>query len=123
MQYNCIMKSAIASVSSAGLALLAHVPCCGSTVLFAFGGMSVTAGWLHALEPYRWWLVAFSLLSLGFGFWGAYKKPYSCHDCGSCDSDVHAKRRVKIGSMWFVTCVVVGITLVGFLNTQSGHVH
>lgn len=116
------MKSVIATVSSAGLALLAHVPCCGSTVLFAFGGMSVSAGWLHIFEPYRFWLMALSILSLGIGFWGAYRTPHACHECGTCESNKHAQRRLKIGSMWFVASVVIGVSLVGLLNTGA-HVH
>lgn len=103
------------------LALLAHVPCCGPTVLIALGGVSAGAGWLHSLEAYRWWFMGLSVLSLGYGFWSAYRKPHVCHDCGQCGSEDHAQRRVRIGSMWFVAALVVTLTVVGILN--SGHVH
>lgn len=122
------MKSAVAAISSGALALLAHVPCCGPTVLFAFGGISVGAGWLSALEPYRYWFIAFSAVSLGVGFWSAYRKPHACHECGTCKSDSHSKRRARIGAMWFVAAVVISLTLVGFLNgnnhlVASTHIH
>lgn len=121
MQYNCIMI-AKAGVGSALLALLAHVPCCGPTALFALGGLSGGAGWAEHLEPYRGLFLAMSAMSLGVGFWGAYKKPHVCHDCGTCTSEAHAKRKAGIGAMWFVAALVVGITIVGFVN-EAGHVH
>lgn len=122
LQYNCIMKAQHASgFGSVILALLAHIPCCGPTLLLAFGGLTVGAGWLHALEPYRWWFMGFSVLSLGFGFWSAYRRPHACHECGTCGSGDHAQRRVRIGSMWFVAALVLSLTVVGLLN--SGHAH
>lgn len=111
-----------AGVGSALLALLAHVPCCGPTVLIAFGGLSVGAGWAHQLEPYRGLFLVLSAISLGVGFWGAYRKPHACHSCGTCSSESHAKRRAKIGVMWFVAALVVGITVVGLAN-EIGHNH
>ncbi|MBX3114315.1 MAG: hypothetical protein KF836_07085 [Fimbriimonadaceae bacterium] len=122
------MKSAVAAISSGTLALLAHVPCCGPTVLFAFGGVSVGAGWLSVLEPIRYWLIGFSAISLGIGFWSAYRKPHACHECGTCQSEIHSKRRVRIGTMWFVAALVVSLTVVGLMNGNShllanAHIH
>lgn len=115
------MKTRASAFGSVGLALLAHIPCCGPSLLFAFGGLTVGAGWLHALEAYRWLFMGLSAVSLGLGFYGAYKKPHACHDCGTCASEVHSQRRVKIGSMWFVACLVMALTVVGLVN--GGHVH
>ncbi len=114
------MKSGIAAISSSVLALAAHIPCCGPTVLFAAGGVGVGAGWLSALEQYRPAFLALSVVSLGVGFWSAYRKPHACHECGTCDSASHSKRRIRIGSMWFVAAVVASLSIVSVVNGEFG---
>ncbi len=116
------MKGLVAGSGSVFGALLAHLPCCGSSVILALGGTGAGLGWLHALEPYRWFFIAFSTLTLGFGFWQAYRKPHACHSCGDCSSEVHARRRVKIGIMWVVAAISLSLVLVGFVN-ESTHDH
>lgn len=114
-------KQTGATLLAAGAALLAHVPCCGPTVLLAFGGASAGAGVLHWLEPYRPWLLGFSFLTLGIGFWLAYRKPHACHCSATCDTDAHAKRRVRIGATWVVAALVGAVTVAQLLQPHTHH--
>lgn len=88
----------------------------------ALGGSGLGAGWLAGLEPYRPYFMGLSVITLGVGFWTAYKKPHSCHSCGECQSDVHAKRRARIGSMWAVAAMSVSLFIVAEIN-DAQHPH
>lgn len=115
------MKHAFAGIGSIGGALLAHIPCCGSSALLAFGGAGAGLSWLTVLHPYRWLFVGLSTLLLAIGFWQAYRKPHACHTCGDCASEAHARRRVKIGTMWVMAAVSLSLVVAGSVNESAAH--
>ncbi len=101
-----------------GTAVLAHIPCCGSTILLALGGATSGATWLVALERFRPLLIAVSAVQIGLGLFFAYRKPHKCHKCGTCESENHARRRVEIGLLWGAALFVTVLTLVGQVFEQ-----
>lgn len=118
------MKSQVGmSATAAMLALFAHVPCCGPSILLLLGGASSGLTFLHRLEPFRPYLIALSILQLGVGFWLAYRMPHQCHKA-DCNQEAHTKRRVKIGVTWVVASFVLAATVAPALipHKESGEV-
>jgi len=106
------MKAIWTAMATLFTALLAHIPCCGPTVLLALGGGTAGAGWLEPLHDYRAWLLAASFLQLAVGFWLAYRQPkVVCPVHGTHCDDEKKKRRVRIGTMWVVAGIVISIAL------------
>ena len=102
--------SALGSISTT---LLAHLPCCGPVLLVALGGASAGAGWLGALEKYRFWFIGASLVQLAIGFTIAYRRPHKCDKCADGEKDQVA--RFEIGLMWTVAALVAILTVTGFV--------
>jgi mercuric ion transport protein len=67
----------------AGLAasILSVACCAGPLILVSVGLGGAWASRLAALDPYRPWFIALSLLFLGWGIWSAYRRR-SFRSCG-----------------------------------------
>ncbi len=106
------MKSFGAAITTLLTALVAHIPCCGPTVLLALGGTTAGAGWLEPLHEFRPWLLAFSFAQLAIGFWLAYRQPKAiCPVHGVHCDDEKRRRKVRIGTMWIVAAIVLSIAV------------
>lgn len=91
-------------------AILAHLPCCATSILAALGGVA-TSGLgtgLHALEAYRPVLIAFSVAAMVYSFWIAYRPATPCQCKDHSETDFRTEKRIKIGVAW------VGALLVAF---------
>lgn len=127
------MKASTPVWTTTATTLLAHIPCCGPTIAAALGAGSAGAGWLHSLEAYRPYILAFAFVQLAVGFYLAYRPVRACHQCASCAADAsgltdtgaaeaqhhEALRRNRIIAMWVVAAVVTLVTL----WPQAGHTH
>ncbi|MBS1709684.1 MAG: hypothetical protein JSS65_13305 [Armatimonadetes bacterium] len=91
--------------------LAAHIPCCGPSLLLAFGSASISAGWLVALEAYRPYFLAFSFLTLAIGFVLAYQKPKVCPNHGVVCSGHIKERKFRIVLQWLVAALVLAVAL------------
>lgn len=99
--------------STAVTALLAHVPCCLPPLLIGLGGAATSGlSWLHALDPYRPWLIGLGLAQLAWGFWVAHQPVKSCACAAHAHHDYVVERRIKIGAMWVMAILVVGLALI-----------
>ncbi|MCB0824673.1 MAG: hypothetical protein KDC26_00640 [Armatimonadetes bacterium] len=92
------MRRTALGVGSVLAAALAHLPCCGAPILLASGGFFAGASWLQALEPYRNWFIALSVIQIVVGFILAYRKP-------TCAVHGAASRRKRIIGAWSVACL------------------
>lgn len=98
------------------LTALACNACCWlPPVLVAFGGASL--GLAEFLHPYRPYLLAAMVLQLAWGFRNAYKT------CDCCDHRHGTSRRLRIGMMWGVAVVVVGLNLIPDQDGASPATH
>lgn len=121
----CRMKMWVTFLASLGTALLAHVPCCGTAVLLAIGGASVSTGFLAHLAPYKDALTALSLAILAAGFVLAYRTPKAC--AAECDDKTpahrHAQNRpAKIAAVWvaaILTAVVYAAPAAGLIPRHA----
>lgn len=95
-------------LAGAGLlgALLAS-SCC--IVPLAFVTLGISGAWmsnLTALEPYKPYFVAVTLLMLGAGFWHVYIRPRRACEAGSyCASP--ASGRISRTLLWLATAIVL----------------
>lgn len=91
-------------------AIGASACCILPLVLFALGISGAWIGNLVALEPYKPYFVAASILFLGFGFYKVYskRKPQTCGEgtfCARPDSD-----RINKISLW-LAAILVGLAI------------
>ncbi len=93
-------------------AVLAHLPCCGPTLLLAIGGASTGLGWLHWLEPWRPLFLTFSFVQLAVGFWLVYRpNPHVHSDGGTCEHDHSHIIKWERVILWAVAAMVIAIAL------------
>src|SRR3546814_19256795 len=92
-------KSSVSAIVGASIADVGASVCCVvplAPVLLGLSGAWI--GNLTALAPWRPWLSAAALLSLGLAFWSLFGAPSSCRAEGTCvdpgdrQSDVEGKR-------------------------------
>ncbi|NUL83380.1 MAG: hypothetical protein HUU60_11780 [Armatimonadetes bacterium] len=93
------------TITATVVGALACTACCwGPPVAIALLGTG--AGWLSALEAYEPYLLAFTALQLGIGFYLAYR-PVKGVCPRHAKIDPAFKRRLTIGIMWGITVFVV----------------
>lgn len=102
-----------AATTAAVSALLAHIPCCLPQILLGIGSAaSSSLTWLHWLDPYRPIFIGFSLCTLAYGFWQAYRPVTACACETHTPHDYVVERRVKIAVMWSVAVLVFFLNLI-----------
>ncbi|MBX3111420.1 MAG: hypothetical protein KF857_05360 [Fimbriimonadaceae bacterium] len=105
------MNAGRVAVGTVLTSLAAHIPCCGPSLVLAFGSASISAGWLMALEAYRPLFLGVSFVTLAIGFVLAYQKPKVCPNHGVvCEGHVR-ERKVRIVVQWAVAALVVSVAL------------
>jgi hypothetical protein len=109
-----------------GLTLVAHIPCCLPTLLLAIGGAASSAlasrlAWVHAFDAYRPFFFGLSLITLGIAFWAAYRPVDHCA-CEEHNAHDHkVERRIKIGTVWGILCLVILINLAAIRFDPDSH--
>jgi mercuric ion transport protein len=87
-------------------AALASTCCIVPLVLLTLGISGAWIGTLTALEPYKPYFVAATVILLGAGFWQVYLRPKPvCNDESSCANPV--SRRITKGALWLATLLVL----------------
>ena len=99
-------RKKIAATGSVIGALLASSCCIVPLLLVSLGVSGAWIGSLSALDPYKPWFAAVTLIFLGFGFAQVYWKPKAdCEQDSYCASPT-SERVVKI-ALWSATVLVV----------------
>lgn len=94
-----------AAVTGGILGGLAMTSCCIlPLVLFSFGATGAWIAQLGALYQYKWFLFAFAVGSLAYGFWKVYRPPPRICVDGTCERPVNL--RFMKGALWTATFVV-----------------
>src|SRR3546814_1516989 len=78
-------KSSVSAIVGASIAAVGASVCC--VVPLALVLLGISGAWignLTALDPWRPWLSAAALLSLGLAFWSLYGPPSRCRAEGQC---------------------------------------
>ncbi|HET9088532.1 MAG TPA: mercuric transporter MerT family protein [Acidobacteriaceae bacterium] len=89
-------------------AILASTCCLGPLVLVLLGFSGAWVGSLAALEPYRPWLLGFTLLALASARWRIFRPASACESGASC-ANPKLKRLQKV-----VFGLVCGLAAVAF---------
>lgn len=90
--------------SSTGLiAALASSLCCIAPLLSIIAGVSGGATMFDWISPYRPYLIAISVLALGYAFYQAYR-PIRKDDCG-CEVDQKSSFLNAKGFLWTITFI------------------
>ena len=87
-------------------AVLASSCCIVPLLLVTLGVSGAWIGSLSALEPYKPWFAAVTMLFLGIGFWQVYWKPKQDCEEGSYCASPKSDRVVKI-ALWSATALVI----------------
>ena len=104
LQDNAPGKRVAATGSVIG-AVLASSCCIVPLVLVTLGVSGAWIGSLSALEPYKPWFAAVTMLFLGIGFWQVYWRPQQeCEEDSYCASP-KSDRVVRI-ALWSATLLV-----------------
>ena len=104
LQDNAPRKMIAASGSVIG-AVLASSCCILPLLLVTLGVSGAWIGSLSALEPYKPWFAAVTMLFLGIGFWQVYWKPKQECEEGSYCANPKSDRVIKI-ALWSATLLV-----------------
>jgi mercuric ion transport protein len=88
----------------------ASVCCVGPLVLVALGISGAWIGNLTALEPYRPFFIALTLLFFGLAFRKLYLVPQSCEPGASC-AEPRVLKRQRL-TFWVVTALLLGLLMV-----------
>jgi mercuric ion transport protein len=94
-------------------AIGASVCCVGPLVLLTLGIGGAWIANLTALEPLRPWLIAMTLVFLGFAFRRLYLQPQLCEPGVACADPLVIKRQRLI--FWLVTLAVLALLSVPWL--------
>ena len=105
-------------VGAVAAAVGASVCCLGPLLLLALGVGGAWIGNLTAMEQYRPYWMAATLVFLGLAFFRVYRKPkeVACAPGSACSSD--ARRRNKI-LLWIVTVLVLGLLSLPYLISYA----
>lgn len=101
-------------VGAVTAAVGASVCCLGPLLLFALGVGGAWIGNLTAMERYRPYWMAATLVFLGLTFFSVYRKKskeVACTPGSACSSD--AGRRNKV-LLWIVTALVLGLLVLPY---------
>ena len=98
-------KKRIAATGSVIGAILASSCCIVPLLLVTLGVSGAWIGSLSALEPYKPWFAAVTMLFLGIGFWQVYWRPKQDCEEGSYCASPKSDRVVKI-ALWSATLLV-----------------
>ncbi len=96
----------IAATGSVIGAILASSCCIVPLLLVTLGVSGAWIGSLSALQPYKPWFAAVTLVFLGLGFWQVYWKEKRACEAGSYCANPASGRVVKI-ALWSATVLVV----------------
>jgi len=96
----------IAATGSVIGAILASSCCIVPLLLVTLGVSGAWIGSLSALQPYKPWFAAVTLVFLGVGFWQVYWKEKRACEAGSYCASPTSGRVVKI-ALWSATVLVV----------------
>lgn len=100
-----VPRKRIAATGSVIGAVLASSCCILPLLLVTLGVSGAWIGSLSALEPYKPWFAAVTILFLGIGFWQVYWKPKQECEEGSYCANPKSDRVVKI-ALWSATLLV-----------------
>lgn len=100
-----VPRKRIAATGSVIGAVLASSCCIVPLLLVTLGVSGAWIGSLSALEPYKPWFAAVTMLFLGIGFWQVYWKPKQECEEGSYCANPKSDRVVKI-ALWSATLLV-----------------
>jgi len=99
-------RKQIAATGSVIGAILASSCCIVPLLLVTLGVSGAWIGSLSALQPYKPWFAAVTLVFLALGFWQVYwKEKRACEEGSYCANPV-SDRVVKI-ALWSATVLVV----------------
>lgn len=98
-------RKRIAAIGSVIGAVLASSCCIVPLLLVTLGVSGAWIGSLSALEPYKPWFAAVTMLFLGIGFWQVYWKPKQECEEGSYCANPKSDWVVKI-ALWSATLLV-----------------
>lgn len=102
-------KSGMGVLAAGGIAaILASACCLGPLVLVLLGFSGAWIGNLAALEPYRPWFLAFTMLALAVAGWRIFRRASACEQGTACAS-TKLQRLQKI-----IFAVVCGLAVVAF---------
>lgn len=102
-------KSSVPAILGASLAAIGASICCVVPLVLVLLGISgAWIGNLTALDPWRPWFTAATLLLLGLAFWSLYGPSSRCHTEGECGEPRILKRRRRW--LW-LAAVVIGLLL------------
>jgi len=106
-------KQRIAATGSVIAAILASSCCVVPLVLVTLGASGAWIGNLAALEPFKPYFSAITLIFLGFGYWQVYRKPkVACEDGSYCATPTSS--RVTRSALWIATALVVSALSIDF---------
>ena len=94
-------------------AILASSCCIVPLVLVTLGVSGAWIGKLTALEPYKPYFAAVTLVFIGLGFWHVYFRPKpACADGSYCARPESS--RITQSALWFATVLVVLALTIGW---------
>lgn len=102
----------LAALSVVG-AFLASACCIVPLLLVTLGVSGAWIGNLTALEPYKPYIAATTLVPLGFGFWQAYFKPKTACEPGSYCARPRSAIITKT-ALWFATIIILLAVTIGW---------
>jgi len=117
------IKGVSTGVGTVATALLANA-CCWLPPLLIMVGAG--AGLAHVLEPWKPLLLTLMVAQLAWGFYSVYKPKCDHHGCHHAPGTELMHRRTRIGAMWGVAFLVIGLNVYGELshrNSHADHVH
>lgn len=102
-------KLSLPAITTAALAAIGASICCVVPLVLVLLGLS--GAWvahLTALDPYRPWFTAATLLSLAAAYWSLYGPASRCRTDGACmDERILARRR----RLLWIAAVVIALLL------------
>lgn len=109
-------KSPVPAIAAATLAAIGASICCVVPLVLVLLGIS--GAWvanLTALDPWRPWFTAATLLCLAVAFWSLYRPASRCRINGGCvDERILARRRRLL---WIATVVIALLLLFPYYVT------
>ena len=109
-------KSSLAALLAAGAAAIGASVCCVVPLVLVL--MGISGAWistLTALDAWRPWLSALTLLCLGWAFWSLYGPGSGCRTDGAC-IDVSSLRRRRAW-LWIATIIIAALLLFPYYIT------
>ena len=109
--------SSLTALLAAGAAAIGASVCCVVPLVLVL--MGISGAWistLTALDAWRPWLSALTLLCLGWAFWSLYGPGSGCRADGACiDVSVLRRRRAWL---WIATVIIAALLLFPYYITR-----